>query len=443
MDVDPASSPKSSAEENPYTYSGSGDLSPQKLSRSAEVWGLGLLFGIMYFVQGIAEPTEGLIAQPVRSLFKSWGELVGTIGWCMFFVSLPWAVKPLFGLLADFVPIFGTRQKGYLVLCNAAAVLSLLGLYLTPWRPGSTVLLCLVLFIPTAAVAFADVLIDAIMIQKGQARGMTGTYQGIQWGAIYTATIITGWLGGWLSQHHRQELGFLICAAVTVPALFLSVFFVREDAFVGPKPSFSQAIIDLKAALKTPALWAVGAFIFLWNFNPFSSTVLQLHMTGEMQFSEQFYGNTVSLAGLTSVVASGLYALYCRFVPRAVLIHGSIVLGVISTLGYWWMTGESSAVVITLAVSITYMTALLIQLDLAAQACPPRAAGTVFASLMSLSNLSVSLSTGVGGSLYDLFAGQWDKPAAFRTLVLIGAACTACCWLVAPFLRVQRTGASG
>ena len=35
--------------------------------------GLVLLFGTMYFVQGIAEPTEGLIAQPVRSLLASWG----------------------------------------------------------------------------------------------------------------------------------------------------------------------------------------------------------------------------------------------------------------------------------------------------------------------------------------------------------------------------------
>ena len=45
-----------------------------------KVWGLPvwlvipgvLLFGMLYFVQGIVEPTEGLIAQPVRSLLKSW-----------------------------------------------------------------------------------------------------------------------------------------------------------------------------------------------------------------------------------------------------------------------------------------------------------------------------------------------------------------------------------
>lgn len=434
--MDPQESPNPQPEENPYAYTGSGE-SPTAKPRSAEVWALGFLFGAMYFIQGIAEPTAGLISQPFRSLLNSWGESAGTIGWSMFFVSLPWSVKPLFGLFADFVPFFGTRQKGYLVLCNGLAVLSLLALYLVPWGPGSTVLLCALLFVPTAAVAFGDVLVDALMIQKGQARGLTGTYQGIQWAAIYVAMILTGTLGGWLSEQNRQALGFLICAAISLPGLFLSLLCVHEEPRVGPRPSLWSAVADLKEALRTPALWAVGGFIFLWNFNPFSATVLQLHMTDELQFGEQFFGNMLSLSGVASVVASGLYALYCRRVPRAVLIHASILLGVVSTLGYWWLSTKTSAIVITLAVSFTYMTALLIQLDLAARACPPRAAGTVFATLMALSNLSYSLSTGVGGSLYDLFAARWDKPTSFSALVLIGAACTAACWLLAPLLRVQ------
>ena len=39
--------------------------------------------------------------------------------------------------------------------------------------------------------------------------------------------------------------------------------------------------------------------------------------------------------------------------------------------------------VVTLAVGFTYMTASLIQLDLAAQACPAAGSGTAFAVLMS------------------------------------------------------------
>ena len=46
-------------------------------------------------------------------------------------------------------------------------------------------------------------------------------------------------------------------------------------------------------------------------------------------------------------------------------------------------------------------------------------------------------STALGGSLYDLFAARWDKPTSFSALVLLGAACTAACWLLVPLLRVR------
>ncbi|MGH8628039.1 MAG: hypothetical protein ACREYC_23150 [Gammaproteobacteria bacterium] len=53
----------------------------------------------IYFVQGIGEPTEGLIAQPVRSLLDSWGHSATEIGDFALLVSLPWVIKPLYGPL--------------------------------------------------------------------------------------------------------------------------------------------------------------------------------------------------------------------------------------------------------------------------------------------------------------------------------------------------------
>ena len=89
---------------------------------------------------------------------------------------------------------------------------------------------------------------------------------------------------------------------------------------------------------------------------------------------------------------------------------------------------------VTLAVGFTYMTATLIQLDLAARACPPEAAGTVFATLMALENLAASLGTWLGGSWYERGLARWGSRTSFHLLVLVGSACTAGCWLLVPFL---------
>ncbi len=162
--------------------------------------------------------------------------------------------------------------------------------------------------------------------------------------------------------------------------------------------------------------------------------MLYVHLTRELGFSERFYGGTVTLTAVASIAASLAYGLVLP--PRADARAGalSIALGVFSALAYATVTDGRSVVAVTLAVGAAHMTATLIQLDLAAQACPPEAAGTVFALLMALENLSISAGAWLGGGWYDAWAGRWGSRAAFRALVAVGAATTACCWLLVPLL---------
>lgn len=407
-------------------------------SGRAEVAGLGLLFGAFYFIQGIGEPTEGLIAQPVKSLLKSWGHSATGITLFGFFLALPWMIKPLFGLLSDFFPILGSRRRSYLIVTTAATVLGLGYLILWPPPTGAVTFLLLVLMIPTVGVAFSDVVFDALMVERSQPLKITGLLQSVQWTALSAATILTGFLGGYLSQHGQQELGFLICAEATGISLILVILAVREPRRVDVAETLPLAASALGQTLKSPAVLGALAFIFLWNFNPFSSDVLYIHATTELKFDEQFYGNTKSLMAAAEIAACIAYGCYCRAISFGWLIHLSIATGVISTLAYWGLTGRTSAVVISLLVGFTYMTGVLVQLDLAARVCPPHVAGTVFATLMAVSNLSVTLSAVIGGKLYDLWTDAWGSRLAFNLLVGIGALFTAACWLLVPVLR--RTG---
>lgn len=62
-------------------------------------------------------------------------------------------------------------------------------------------------------------------------------------------------------------------------------------------------------------------------------------------------------------------------------------------------------------------------------------AGTTFALLMSLCNLSYSLSEALGEHLYDNLGADYGYQTSFQLLVVVGAAFTALCWAVFPLLR--------
>ena len=366
--------------------------------------GLGALFGLLYFVQGIVEPTDGLLSQPIKSLLRNWGYSAASTAWFISVLSIAWAIKPLYGLLTDFVPLAGSRRRSYLLLTTAVASISLTAVYFLPLTSERAVLLLLLLLPSAVAIAFSDVVIDAMMITAGQPRGMTGRLQSIQWTSMYAATIVTGVAGGALSQWGMQQAGFLVAGLSCGVSLFAVWFLVRErrqpvDACEGASPLArsnvaggrefppSHAIAEMWQTFREPGIVAIGAFLFLWNFNPFSSTVLYYYSTEALHFSEQFVGSLTSWHAVGLLTGSVLYGVICRMIPIPWLIHGSIVAGILATIAYWGYRDATSGVLISIAVGVVYAIGSLIQLDLAARVCRPETAGTTFALLMSLTNL--------------------------------------------------------
>jgi MFS family permease len=397
---------------------------------------LGLFFGAIYFLQGIGEPTEGLIAQPVRSLLKRWGHNASEITAFSSLLALPWSIKPLYGLLSDFVPIFGSRRRSYLILSGGVAAVCLLGLFARPVPPGALGTLLRWLIGPTVAVAFADVVADALMVERGQPLGLTGRLQAIQWGSLYAASILTGLVGGRLAEYRHETWSFLICGVGAIITLVLAWGCVTEPKRTAPAPRHRgrEALATLGRVGRTPGILGIGAFLFLWSFNPFSNDILNIHMTRELRFSEEFYGRTVVWISLGAIAGSLAYGTVGRRFSLRVRTHAAIVLGIASTLAYLAVGGHQSAVVISLVVGFAWIIGVLIQFDLAAQVCPPEAAGTTFALLMAVANLGTLISTRLGGIWYESGAARWGYPVSFRLLVAFGALCTAGCWLVVPAL---------
>src|SRR3954470_12985921 len=82
-------------------------------------------FAIVYAVEGIGQAKSGILWQPLSNWLKvalHWDPL--TISASLAILDLPWIIKPLWGAISDFIPLFGYRRRPYLVLANVAAFLA-------------------------------------------------------------------------------------------------------------------------------------------------------------------------------------------------------------------------------------------------------------------------------------------------------------------------------
>src|SRR6516165_3722681 len=100
------------------------EQSAERAPASPPVRRLMWFFALVYIVEGLGQ-TGGLIAQPLNYYLKQvfdWTPVQVTAGLTV--LNLPWIIKPVYGIVSDFVPLFGYRRKAYLILANLAAAVA-------------------------------------------------------------------------------------------------------------------------------------------------------------------------------------------------------------------------------------------------------------------------------------------------------------------------------
>lgn len=398
--------------------------------RPATVARLGAFFGAIYFVQGTSSPEAGIASQPLFFLLKDRMRLTASQSATFRAVmSIAWNIKPLYGVISDFFPLFGYRRKSYLLLTTllaSAAWFALGSLATYAYLPT-----LLILMACSLGIAFSDVLCDAIMVESGKRLGMTGRFQAIQWGAINAASILAGLGGGWLSEHASYQRTFRLAAIFPAIALIATLFCVRDKRARFDRTALATTGRAIGSALGSRPLWVGAGFIFLWNFSPSFGTPLEYYIVDTLGFSKMFLGALSSLGSAASIVGAAIFWSFCRRLSLRALLNLSVAIGVGSTLAYWWLVGPTSAVALTVGTGIISMIASLATFDLAARSCPDKAEGTFFAALMSIANIGTAGSAWLGGRLYD-----W---IGLKPLILVSAVATAACWLVVPFIRLPAT----
>ncbi len=83
-----------------------------------------LFFAIVYVVEGIGQARVGIIYQPLTYYLKETGWTPVQVTAYFAVLNFPWIIKPVFGLVSDFVPLLGYRRKSYLIVSSLCAAAS-------------------------------------------------------------------------------------------------------------------------------------------------------------------------------------------------------------------------------------------------------------------------------------------------------------------------------
>jgi MFS family permease len=389
-------------------------------------------FALVYVVEGLGQ-TGGLIAQPLNYFLKEqYGWTPVQVTAYLTVLNFPWIIKPVYGIVSDFIPLFGYRRKAYLVIANGAAAAAYFWVA-SLTAPGE---ILFALLLTAYAMAASSTLSGAVLVENGQRLGVSDTFVNQEWLWFNVAAVASALLGGVLVEH-LSPAGALHTAAMIVGvapflAIFGSLFLISEQRSHADLAQLKATFRALSASFRRRELWLVGGFLFLYSFNPGFGTPLYYYMTDELRFSQQFIGILGAVSSGGWIAGALIYRWGLRGMTSQALLYLSIACGVAATLLFLLLADPIAAVLVNFAAGVAGMISMVASLTLAADFCPPRSEGFTFAALLSVTNLAASLGDNIGSFLFEhVFAGH------LAPLILVSAAGTA---IAAPFVPLLRLG---
>jgi len=389
--------------------------------------------GLAYFAQGalalaaLAKPfyvKDTLGMSPAdSSLFLS-------------FTYWPWIMKPLWGFVADSIPIFGSRRQAYLVLAGAISVVGWLGL--AGWWPVEVSKEATLLFMVMGnfGIAFSDVVVDGLVVEKARDDPkLMGGLQSFSWACRGFGAILSAYFSGALLEMIGVQKVFAVTALLPLLVIVAAVL-IREPAQPSPGSSYSldwdearQLGQQVWEVIRAPEVFPAVLFILAWQATPTAGSATFYFYTNELHFNPEFLGRSQLVGSLASLAGIVLYnrvfssvpikdylsriqvtAVTLGFLPILLATRANLALNIPDQM---FVLGDD--VIQTVAGELAHMPILV----LAAQLCPRGIEATLFALLMSALNAASFLSSSLGAWLTHILEVTDSDFTNYAFLLLI------------------------
>ncbi|GAB4850303.1 hypothetical protein Ancab_029603 [Ancistrocladus abbreviatus] len=330
--------------------------------------------------------------------------------------TIPWMVKPIWGLLTDVVPIFGFQRRPYFIIAGVIGAAPMLFLSL---HKGLHIFVAVFfLMVGCAGVAIADVVVDACVAQNSNKHQSLAADMQSLCALSSSVGALVGFSISGILIHLIGPTG--VYGLLTIPAVL--VFFVGIWLIEPRMPSSSYAQVSQKFCDAARAMWTTLKLPDVWRpcLYMYLSLALSVNIHEGMfywytgsetgpHFSQEFVGYKYSIGSIGSLVGAILYQYTLKdYHFRDLCFWTQLLYGVSGMLDLmlvlrWNLKLGISDYIFAVADQFIHLMIGRLKwmplLVLSSKLCPPGIEGTFFALLMSIDNVGLVTSAWGGGLL--------------------------------------------
>ena len=269
---------------------------------------------------------------------------------------------------------------------------------------------------------------NGLVIEQGVKNGSVGRLQSIQWASIGVATVLTGALGGYISEKFDYHLAYLIIAAFPAMIAILALSLKEDKVQISHKVD-KFPVKEFLSKLNNKQLILSAIFLFLFWFSPSIGTPLMEKMRGTLHFSKIWIGWLDTIGSIFGIVGALIYFKFNKHVDVKKWLYYSVLLNALSTFAYLYLTPHS-ILLYSVVFSVSGQFTQLLMLGMMAYMCPVGTEATTFALLTAIVNFASFCSNLAGAKLYAIFG--------YSGLVIASGVTTFLCLPFIPFLQVKN-----
>jgi MFS family permease len=367
----------------------------------------------VYFTQGI----ESLPLLPITFFFKNTLHLTESrVMFLMSWITLAWLIKPLIGHYVDKI-----SKKACILISLLLSIIFAITLGLLPLLP--IFWLIILMMFSSSSTAIRDIATDAIASIEGKRFKITGRLQSVSWGFLTFAGILTGVLGGYISQHFSYQTAYLLLIPIYL-LIMLIVNKYKEESISLKTENMWQT---LKVLVKDKHLLLVCLFLFLYKLSPSFGMPITYILQDKFGWSQTFIGLQDTISACVSLIGAWIYFHYSKKINLIKWLTIFIFIGAVTTLCYLFLT-PFTYMLYNILFSMMGMFVTLLLLDFMAQNTKSGFEAMSFALLCSVSNLTATINGFSGSFLLPIVGLKW--------LIIISALTSFICLPLIPRLNI-------